>query len=58
MNKDYLCKCNHPFSYHTGSDGFCTEGWLSHMPGCECAKFDKDNLRFLEEEYERTSQKS
>lgn len=52
MNKDSLClcKCGHPKNFHGVVTPYpCLEGWTSHMPGCECTHFDRDNLRYLEQ---------
>jgi len=46
---DFYCTCGHPFSYHEPANRACTEGWLSHMPGCECDHFKLDNLVYLEQ---------
>ncbi len=58
IDKDSLCECGHPKNFHGIVIPYpCLEGWTSHMPGCECIQFKRDNLRYLEELSEKAESK-
>jgi hypothetical protein len=57
MNNQFPCKCGHDINDHEleyNTSTACLFDWTGHVPGCECPAFNPDNLKYLEQEYERT----
>ena len=52
-----MCNCGHVSFNHFNDTGFCYFGpeFRKFRPDCECLKFTRDNLLYLEKQYEQNN---